>query len=61
MTFDEEIRQLLDVITEKQTLNQIARRSQLPRPKVISMLARLVRFGTVRMEYGNQQFLFSMA
>ncbi len=61
MTFDEEIRQLLNVITEKQTLNQIARRSQLPRPKVISTLARLVRFGTVRMEYGNQQFLFSMA
>ena len=41
------------------TLNQLVRRSGIPRPKVITLLARLVRFGVARWEYIDQQFLFS--
>jgi len=42
------------------TLNQIVRLSRLPRHKVITLLARLIRFGTVRWEYAAPQFLFSL-
>lgn len=35
------------------------RRIRLPRHKVITHLARLIRFNNVRCEYLNQQFLFS--
>ena len=45
----------------RQTLNQIVRLSRLPRRKVITLLARLIRFGTARLEYINQKFLFSLA
>jgi hypothetical protein len=41
------------------TLNQLVRRSSIPRYKVITLLARLIRFGTVKWEYADQQFLFS--
>ena len=75
MTYDDTIRQLLNTINiqqtannqqaknnqVQQTLNQIVRQSRLPRHKVISLLARLIRFGTVRWKYVNQQFLFSLA
>ena len=40
------------------TLNQIVRRSRLPRPKVITLLARFIRFGLVRWQYRDQQFVF---
>lgn len=40
------------------TLNQLVRRSRLPRPKVITLLARFVRFGLARWQYRDQQFLF---
>ena len=59
MTYNDTVRLLLDVMTGRQTLNQIVRRSRLPRPKVITLLARLIRFGTVQWEYADQQFLFS--
>ena len=42
-------------------LNQIVRQSRLPRPKVIALLARLIRFSIVKWEYANQQFLFSLS
>ena len=59
MTYNDHVRLLLDAIVGRQTLNQIVRRSKLPRPKVITLLARLIRFGTVQWEYSDQQFLFS--
>lgn len=60
MTYDDTIRQLLDAMPTQQTLNQIVRQSRLPRHKVITLLARLIRFGTVSWQYTNQQFLFSL-
>jgi DNA-binding IclR family transcriptional regulator len=39
-------------------LNLIVRRSRIPRPKVITLLARLIRFRVVYWEYSNQQFVF---
>lgn len=60
MTYDDSSRQLLGVMQNQLTLNQIVRISRLPRHKVITLLARLIRFGVVRCEYTNQQFLFSL-
>ena len=60
MTYSDTIRQLLDAMQDRQTLNQIVRRSRLPRPKVITLLARLIRFGVAQWQYANQQFLFSL-
>ena len=60
ITYNETVRQLLDVMRGRQTLNQIVRLSKLPRPKVITLLARLIRFGTAQWEYTDQQFLFSL-
>ena len=59
ITYNDDIRKLLDVIHGRQTLNQIVRLSRLPRHKVITLMARLIRFGTLRCEYADQQFLFS--
>jgi predicted HTH transcriptional regulator len=59
ITYNDDIRKLLDVIHGRQTLNQIVRLSRLPRHKVITLMARLIRFGTLRWEYADQQFLFS--
>ena len=61
ITYDEAVRQLLAVMSGSQTLNQIVRLSRLPRRKVITLLARLIRFGTIRWEYKGQQFRFSLA
>lgn len=59
LTYNDDIRQLLDVMQGRHTLNQIVRLSRFPRPKVITLLARLIRFGVVRCEYTAPQFLFS--
>jgi hypothetical protein len=59
ITYNDDIRRLLDVIQSPMTLNQIVRMSRLPRHKVITLMAHLIRFGTLRWEYTNQQFLFS--
>ena len=59
MTYNDTVRQLLNAMQGRQTLNQIVSISRLPRPKVITLLARLIRFGTVQWEYSDQQFLFS--
>ena len=58
LTYNDEIRLLLDILQEQQSLNQTVRSSHLPRHKVITLLARLIRFGNVRCEYINQHFLF---
>ena len=60
MTYDTTVRQLLDAMQGRQTLNQIVRFSRLPRHKVITLLTRLIRFGTAQWEYADQQFLFSL-
>ena len=60
LTYDDDIRHLLSVMEGRLTLNQIVRLSRLPRHKVITLLARLIRFGTVRWEYAAPQFLFSL-
>ena len=60
MTYDATVRQLLDAMQGRQTLNQIVRLSRLSRPRVIILLARLIRFGTAQWEYTDQQFLFSL-
>jgi len=44
----------------RQTLNQIVRRSRLPRRKVIAMLARFVRYELVACEFADHQFFFSL-
>ena len=59
ITYNDEIRRLLEVMHGQQTLNQIVRQSKLPRHKIITLMARLIRFGTLRWDYVNQQFLFS--
>ncbi|MBR2291174.1 MAG: putative DNA binding domain-containing protein [Prevotella sp.] len=60
MTYTDAIRQLLDTLRDQSlTLNQLVRLSRLPRPKVITLLARLVRFGIVGCHH-DQQFLFSL-
>ena len=61
MTYTDSVHQLLDVLQGPAlTLNLLVRRSRLPRPKVIHLLARLIRFHVVQWEYTNQQFLFSI-
>lgn len=60
ISYDDDIRRLLDVMQGQHTLNQIVRLSKLPRRKVIAVLACLIRFGTVRWEYATQQFLFAL-
>ncbi|MBO7120537.1 MAG: ATP-binding protein [Bacteroidaceae bacterium] len=58
---DETIRRLLQAMQGSLTLNQIVRLSGLPRRRVIVLLARLLRFGTVRWEYVGQQFRFCLS
>jgi len=61
MTYTDSVVKLMAAMqTERQTLNQVVRRSGLPRYKLINMLAHLVRFNVARWEYSGQQFLFSL-
>lgn len=60
ITIDDEIRQLLDIMQGQQTLKQIVRLSRLTRHKVITLLAHLIRFGTVQWEYLEKEFVFSL-
>ena len=61
MTYTDSVRKLLDTMQEpRQSLNMIVRRVAIPRQKIISLLARLIRFNVVRWEYADQQFLFSL-
>ena len=60
ITYNDDIRKLLNVMQGQQTLNQIVRHSKLPRHKVVTLLAHLIRFGTVRWEYVEKQFVFSL-
>ena len=60
MTYTNSVRTILDVLQDEHIpLNLIVRHSHIPRHKVITLLARLIRFQIVQWEYVNQQFLFS--
>ena len=62
MTYTDTVRKLLDAMQDQRlTLNQIVRRSAIPRHKVINLLARLIRFHVAQWEYTEQQFLFSLS
>ena len=61
LTYTDSVRKILDVLQDQELpLNLIVRRSQIPRPKVITLLARLIRFRVVYWAYRNQQFLFTV-
>lgn len=61
MTYTDAISKLLAAMQgERLTLNAIARRTAIARPRVITLLARLIRFHVVQWEYAEQQFLFSL-
>jgi len=61
MTYTDAVRKLIDALHDQRlTLNQLVRRSTLPRKKVITLLARLIRFHVAQWEYADQQFLFSL-
>jgi len=61
MTYTDTVRRILDVLQEQcLPLNLIVRRSNISRYKVITLLARLIRFHVVQWEYTGQQFLFSL-
>ena len=60
MTYTDSVKRLLDSLQDHRlTLNQLVRRSSLPRHKVITLLSRLIRFHLAQWEYSEQQFLFS--
>ena len=67
MTYTDTVQQLLRAMHSEApkgkpqlfTLNQLVRRSRIPRHKVITLLARLIRFGLARWQYADQQILFS--
>ena len=62
MTYTDTVRKLIDTLQDQRlTLNQLVRRSSIPRHKVITLLARLIRFRVAQWEHTNQQFLFSLA
>ena len=61
LTYTDSVRKILDVLQDQRlSLNLIVKRSHIPRPKVISLLARLIRFNVVHWEYRDQQFWFSL-
>lgn len=61
MTYTDSVRKILGVLQNQPLpLNIVVRRSRIFRPRVISILARLVRFRVVQLEYVNGQFLFSV-
>ena len=61
MAYTDNVRRLLEAMGDDcLTLNQIVHRSGVPRQKVISLLARLVRFRVASWEYKDRQFLFCL-
>ena len=61
MTYTDTVSKLINTLQGQHlTLNQLVRHAAIPRPKVINLLARLIRFHVAEWEYANQQFLFSI-
>lgn len=62
MTYTDTVQKLITTMqNQRLTLNQLVRRSAIPRHKVITILARLIRFHVAQWEYINQEFLFCLA
>ena len=61
MTYTDTVSKLINTLQGRHlTLNQLVRYADIPRHKVITILARLIRFHVAQWEYTNQQFLFSI-
>ena len=61
MTYTDSIKKVLKVLQDQPLpLNHIVRRSRIPRYKVITILAQLIRFRIVQWKYTDQQFLFGL-
>lgn len=61
MTYTDTVSKLINTLQGRHlTLNQLVRYADTPRHKVITILARLIRFHVAQWEYTNQQFLFSI-
>ena len=61
MTYTDSVRKLIDAMQgQRLTLNQLVRRSAIPRHKAVALLARLIRFRVAQWEYADQHFLFSL-
>ena len=61
ITYTDTVRKLINTLNDQHlTLNQLVRRSGIPRHKVITILARLIRFRIAQWEHTAQQFLFSL-
>jgi hypothetical protein len=61
MPYTETVSKLLAAMQgERLPLNVIVRRAAIARPRVISLLARLIRFHVAQWKYAEQQFLFSL-
>lgn len=61
MTYTDSIKKVLKALQDQPLLlNHIVRRSRIPRYKVITILAQLIRFRIVQWEYADQQFLFGL-
>lgn len=62
MTYTDRVSQLLDSLQGGAlTLNQLVRRTKIPRPKVIMLLARLIRFNIVTCKHVDQQYWFGLS
>ena len=62
MTYTDRVSQLLDSLQDGAlTLNQLVRRTKIPRPKVIILLARLIRFNIVTCKHVDQQYWFGLS
>jgi predicted HTH transcriptional regulator len=61
MIYTDSVKKVLKVLQEQRLpLNQIVRRSRIPRYKAITILAQLIRFHIAHWEYTDQQFLFGL-
>ena len=61
LTYTDSVKKILDVLQDQELpINLVVRHSRIPRPKVIKLLARLIRFQVVHWEYRDQQFWFSL-
>ena len=62
-TYGDDERRLIAALPpgEWLTLNAVTRRCRLPRPKVVVLLARLIRYGIALIEHRDQQFVFALA
>lgn len=60
-TFEEAHTLVLETLQNNppMTLNQLTRRTRLPRQQVINLLARFIRYDLAQWKYDAQQFLFS--